>query len=73
MKIITKLKKEVETLTKLSSNDETDDKLIKDGAQFAEDAAKIEIQEAIGHLINAIHFLDKEKKEVKYEDIPDYD
>lgn len=72
--IIEQLKNEIEVLKKLTLVDESaDDKIIKSGADFAKDAAQVEIQEAISHLTNAIHFLDEEKKVVKYEDIPDYD
>lgn len=71
--IIKQLKNEVEVLKKLIVDESADDKIIKSGADFAKDAAQIEIQEAISHLTNAIRFLNEEKKVVKYEDIPDYD
>lgn len=71
--IIERLKNEVEVLKKLFADSSADDKIIKSGTDFAKDAAQIEIQEAIGHLMNAIRFLNEEKKVVKYEDIPDYD
>lgn len=70
--IIEQLKNEIEVLKKLF-DESADDKIIKSGADFAKDAAQIEIQEAISHLENAIRFLNEEKKVVKYEDIPDYD
>lgn len=71
--IIKQLKNEIEVLKKLIVDESADDKIIKSGADFAKDAAQIEIQEAISHLENAIRFLNEEKKVVKYEDIPDYD